>query len=107
MGLFSFFNESHDNLQALLKTIKQIGKKKIHIIVKQLTKSFIYETNKALNGNVTFEKICDINTGKEVIKFTSMIRLYNWEINPIVIDEEARVLSILKHSYGGKTRLLL
>lgn len=99
-GFIFIFNESNDNLQALLKAIKQIGKKKIHIIVKQLSKSFIYEINKSLNGNITFERICDVKTGKEVIKFTSMIRLYNWEINPIVIDEEARVLSI-EAPYGG------
>ena len=99
-GFIFIFNESNDNLMALLKAIKQIGKKKIHIIVKQLSKAFVYEINKAINGNITFETICDIKTGKEVIKFTSMIRLYNWEMNPICIDEEARVLSI-EAPYGG------
>ncbi|CUM46381.1 uncharacterized protein AC631_03092 [Debaryomyces fabryi] len=99
-GFIFILNETNDNLQALSKAVKQIGKKKIHIIVKQLTKSFIYEINKTLNGNITFEKICDLKTGKEIIKFTSMIRLYNWEMNPILIDEEARVLSI-ESPYGG------
>lgn len=99
-GFIFICNESHDNLQELLRTIKQIGKKKIYIIVKQLSKSFIYETNKAFNGNINFEKICDIKSDKENIRLSSMIRLYNWKVDPIVIDMESRILST-ELPYGG------
>ncbi|CAK7894138.1 vacuolar protein sorting-associated protein 33 [[Candida] anglica] len=106
-GLIIMCRESTDNLNLVSKLINTLPKSiKVYLVVENLSKAFTYELNQELNGDLSFNSTIELNLeSQKFVKLTSTVKLYNWSINPIVLDPEdgstgGSVLS-LEQPYGG------
>lgn len=75
-GVIIIFKENEMNLNYLIEW--QL-KKKMHLIIPNLTKLFTYQLNKQFKGNVLFTQILE----SEPKGITYKIRLYKWDAFPI------------------------
>ncbi|KAG5417341.1 VPS33 [Candida metapsilosis] len=89
-SLIILIPESDDNLHKLEKSIRHIQQEnpglKFNIIVKDLTKSFVYQLNKLFNGIFDFEKILALPEPLKRLSITSKIKLFNWSTEPLYTD---------------------
>ena len=99
-GLIVICNESRENLSNIKELVRRISNKRIYVIVKELSNSFTYELNRELEGNLSFEQICNLDKDNLFISFRAKLKLYGWKANPVVVDSDSRLLSIL-HMQGG------
>ncbi|KAI5951861.1 VPS33 [Candida jiufengensis] len=94
--------ESSENLKKLERYIQHIQNNvhnlKFNIIVKDLSKTFLYQLNKSFNGINDFEKILALNKPLKPISITSKIKVFNWETDPIYSDG---ILITDISQYGG------
>lgn len=99
-GLIVICNENRENLSNIKELVRRISNKRIYVIVKELSKSFIYELNREAEGNLSFEQICNLDKNDLSISFRAKLKLYGWSVNPIVVDSDPMLLSI-QHTHGG------
>ena len=82
--------ESDDNLRKLEKSIRHIQQEspslKFNIIVKDLSKAFLYQINKIFNGILDFEKILALPEVLKPISITSKIKVFNWDTQALYTD---------------------
>ncbi|KAI5960509.1 VPS33 [Candida theae] len=89
-SLIILIPESEANLAKLEKNIRHIQQEtpslKFNIIIKDLTKSFVYQLNKLFNGILDFEKILDLSEPSKPLSITSKIKVFNWSTEPLYAD---------------------
>ncbi|CUM67063.1 uncharacterized protein PRCAT00004752001 [Priceomyces carsonii] len=93
-GLILLIGESSENLTY----IKELASSdyKLNIIVKNLSKSFVFLINQLLKGLLSFEYVSS-NDFSLVVKVKPGIKLMKWESYPIFVDD---ILSV-ELPYGG------
>ncbi|KAI5964680.1 VPS33 [Candida pseudojiufengensis] len=101
-SLIIILPESNENLKKLEKYIQYIQHNihnlKYNIIVKDLSKNYLYLLNKAFNGINNFEKILGLLNPIKSVNITSKIKVFNWETDPIYTDG---ILLTSINQYGG------
>lgn len=89
-SLIMLLPESEINLQKLEMSIRHIQQEnpglKFNIIVKDLSKAFLYQINKIFNGIFDFEKILALSEPLKAVSITSKIKVFNWVTEPLYTD---------------------
>ncbi|KAI5968861.1 VPS33 [Candida margitis] len=89
-SLIVLLPESEANLTKLEKYIRHMQREnhglKFNIIIKDLSKSFLYQVNKVFNGIFDFEKILAFSEPLKPISITSKIKVFNWNTEPLYTD---------------------
>ncbi|KAI3405728.2 VPS33 [Candida oxycetoniae] len=89
-SLVLLISESIENLAKVKKCIHAIQKNvhalKYYVIVKGLTRSFLYQINQAFDGINEFDKILSLPDLSKPIAITSKIKIFRWANEPIYTD---------------------
>ncbi|ODV76626.1 Sec1-like protein [Suhomyces tanzawaensis NRRL Y-17324] len=81
-GLIVLLQESPSNLALLAQLYNTVPKSlKIHLIVSDLSKSFLYQLNDTLAGNLNFRSLLHFQQSQ--ISLTTRIKAYSWKTFPI------------------------
>lgn len=98
--LLDGYSASLNAFTTLVNTFLKQRKIKTTLVVKNLTRSFIYEINAALKGDLSFGHISetDVSTNASLVRLTPSIRLVNWNVGPLYLGNQ---LLSLDMPYGG------
>ncbi|KAG2733264.1 hypothetical protein G9P44_004254 [Scheffersomyces stipitis] len=106
-GLIILVQETEDNrslieqlLVSNLAVLDKIHGLKVNIIVKDLSRSYLYELNKSFGGNVVnFDSILSHDLkSKPVTSISPRIKVLNWETLPVYNDD---IIVVDVGKYGG------
>lgn len=97
-GLILILESSNKAANEVFELLKKFPTKKIHVIVKDMTRLFVYNISNLLKGSVTFESLALNPNIDKPFRINSNIRVCRWSVSPLVVDD--KVLS-LEMPYGG------
>lgn len=102
-GLIVLLDGCSASLSAFISVVNAFLKQKkakITLVVKHLTRSFVYELNDSLKGDLSFNSISemDFSANASLVRLTPSIRLVNWNVGPLYLGGQ---LLSLDMPYGG------
>lgn len=92
-GLIVLVDEESQGNEKLLELSRFIDKvktrTKVYLVVQNLTKSTVYQLRQYLSATtVNSSGVVEQPVGARHVKLLASVRLYNWEVNPVLLDQD-------------------
>lgn len=97
-GLILIVDCTSNAVNQVLDLVAKCPIKKVHLIVKDLTRLFVYNISNSLKGSVSFESLTTDPELHKPFRITSQVKVSRWSVTPLMID--SNVFS-LEMAYGG------